>query len=599
YTPVKYAWYFGDGDSATGPTASHYYNNTVASTNLDVKLVVTSEDPYGDFCTDSVTKTIQINTIPTVNIFSDPNSPGCVSDTVQFYGFSNQKIASWYWDFNDGGSSNLQNPLHHFAHTGTYNVALYVTDSSGCSNSATYPYTVQSPTVSIGVSSNPAGTLDTLQFSGSSSVNVLTWNWTFGDGAIASVQNPTHLYSSKGNYLVTLSVLTDNLCMPSVTDTVSIETLPYSNFTFSGHCLGSPTTFTDESYSTPSNIKKWVWVFGDGDSTVLAVSNVNVLHPVVTHTYKNPGVYAVTLTVTNVSYSRSKTKNVVIVPKPTVNFSYIQTCFYDTTVFRGQTSDTTQDYWKWNFGDGYASTAKDTLHKYLNPGTYPVKLVVKNIYGCSDSATKSVVIDTLPTVSISMAKSKLCLGENEQLYGNSQDTVTWHWNLGNGDTSTYQNPLPYSYSTTGTYLVTLKVTDKNSCSSTVSDSVVVMDNPKVDFNYGPQLCKTDSVRFIDKTTTTSGILTSFAWNFGDTASTANQSVQENPKHYFSGGAGSYKVQLLATNSYGCKDSTYKYVKVYDTPKAGFTYKQLTSPMTKVEFTDTSKQSQNLSPIKSY
>ncbi|MBN2638287.1 MAG: PKD domain-containing protein [Bacteroidales bacterium] len=600
YTPVKYEWSFGDGQTASGPTYSHYYATNVSGVNIPVKLVVTAQDPSGDICKDSINKLINISTIPQIYIASDPNSPTCLSDTTQFYGFSNTGISSWHWDFGDLSSSDLRNPLHQFADTGTFTITLYVTDSNGCSNSVTEPYQVVSPSIDFTLSTNPASVYDTLKFLGTSNENVVSWHWDFDDGGLANIQNPSYQYSSNGTYNVTLSVLTENLCSTTVTHQVSIETIPYSNFDFSGQCLGEPTTFTDESYS-PSGIKKWVFKFGDGDSTVVLISDIHVTHPVVYHTYAGPGTYAASLTVYNAhGNSRTRTKNIAITAPPQVDFSYSKICSYDTTVFQDKTtSDTTLNSWKWIFSDGYYSSAQDTLHRFINPGTYPVKLVVQNIYGCGDSVTKNVTIDSLPNVSITMLKSKLCFGEPEQFSCTSQDTVSWHWDFGNGDTSAYQNPLPYTYDSSGTYIVKLRVTDSKSCVNSTSDTVVVMDNPTVDFSYSSQRCKTDSVSFVDKTTTPSGILTSFNWNFGDTTSTANQSTAQNPSHFFSGGAGSYKVQLLATNSYGCSDSTYKYVKIFDTPKPGFTYVQSNNPMTLAAFTDTTKQGVNHAPISTY
>ncbi|MBN2614785.1 MAG: PKD domain-containing protein, partial [Bacteroidales bacterium] len=534
YSITNAVWYFGDGDSATGLSATHYYSNTIKSLSVDVKYKVTVKNIYGDSCTNTFTKTIPLRTLPVVNITSDPNPPVCLSDTVQFYGLTSPSVASWQWDFGDAVSSNVQNPLHHFADTGTYNVTLFVTDSSGCSNQSIYPFKVESPTVDFSVSSNPASILDTLQFNGTSGVNILSWSWNFADGATSSVQNPLHTFSTKGDYAVTLSALTDNLCTPTVTHTVSIQSLPVANFTYSGRCLGDPITFTDAS-SSPNGIKKWVWYYGDGDSTVLRISDVSVTHPSVNHTYITSGTYYVTLKVTDANGDeRSKTKNVVIDAKPQADFSITQACLQDTTFFQDQTVGTVNS-WKWNFGDGHTSIAQDTANKYVTPGSYSVKLVVMNTDGCSDSIVKNVVIDSLPTVQISMAKNKLCFGEQEQFYGNSQDTVTWHWDFGNGDTSAYQNPLPYTYPGIGTYQVTLKVTDINGCQSSASDTVVVMDHPQADFSFSSQRCVNDSISFVDKTTSSFGILTSFNWSFGDPTSTANNSSQQNPKHYFSGG----------------------------------------------------------------
>jgi PKD repeat protein len=55
-------------------------------------------------------------------------------------------IVSWDWDFGDGSTSTLQNPIHTYASDGTYNVSLTVTDNEGANSTKTVAITVGSPT---------------------------------------------------------------------------------------------------------------------------------------------------------------------------------------------------------------------------------------------------------------------------------------------------------------------------------------------------------------------------------------------------------------------------------------------------------------------
>ena len=47
-------------------------------------------------------------------------------------------ISSWFWDFGDGNYSNLENPIHNYIETGNYSINLLVTDTLGCSDTASY-----------------------------------------------------------------------------------------------------------------------------------------------------------------------------------------------------------------------------------------------------------------------------------------------------------------------------------------------------------------------------------------------------------------------------------------------------------------------------
>ncbi|MNJ90726.1 Protease 1 precursor [compost metagenome] len=49
----------------------------------------------------------------------------------------------------------------------------------------------------------------------------------------------------------------------------------------------------------------------------------------------------------------------------------------------------------WNFGDGMSSTEINTIHTYTSNGTYTVELIVTDAFGCSDTVSRQVVIESL------------------------------------------------------------------------------------------------------------------------------------------------------------------------------------------------------------
>lgn len=58
-----------------------------------------------------------------------------LSGTEVSFSETSVNAMQYYWDFGDGYSSTLDNPLHVYADTGTYTIALYVTDQYGCVDS--------------------------------------------------------------------------------------------------------------------------------------------------------------------------------------------------------------------------------------------------------------------------------------------------------------------------------------------------------------------------------------------------------------------------------------------------------------------------------
>jgi PKD repeat protein len=118
--------------------------------------------------------------------------------------------------------------------------------------------------------------------------------WDWGDGYTSTLQHPTHTYQVPGVYTVTLTVTnaggSDTLRKPYyITVTAAAITAPVAGFYGSPLSGTAPLTvyLTDTSLYTPT---QWLWDFGDSYTSTLQ-------HP--THTYQVPGVYTVTLIVTN------------------------------------------------------------------------------------------------------------------------------------------------------------------------------------------------------------------------------------------------------------------------------------------------------------
>ncbi len=277
-----WAWDFGDGGTDTAQNPIHTY---AAPGTYDVVLTVTGP---GGSDTKTSTGLITVSGPPTA-AFAMSDTTGTVPLTVNFTDLSTGDPTTWAWDFGDGGTDTVQNPVHTYAAADTFTVTLIAGNACGADTTslAVRVDPVAGPTAAF--SADPTGGCAPLvvNFTDQSSGEITGWNWDFGDAVGDTVQNPVHTYATAGSYDVRLIVFgpggTDTLTVPAMVHVDSLVTAAFQADAVEG---ANPftVTFTDQSTGGPT---AWAWDFGDGVTDTLQ-------NPV--HTYTAEGLYTVTLT---------------------------------------------------------------------------------------------------------------------------------------------------------------------------------------------------------------------------------------------------------------------------------------------------------------
>jgi len=138
---------------------------------------------------------------------------------VQFTDMSGNFPTGWVWNFGDGNTSGLQNPIHTFASAGIYTVTLSASNNFG-TNTTSFNVTINTLNPTIILPSIFEVSTD-LPFSGDAP-GAISWNWDFGDGSTASGQNVNHNYGSTGQYVVTLTVTNGVGCQNTTVETINV-----------------------------------------------------------------------------------------------------------------------------------------------------------------------------------------------------------------------------------------------------------------------------------------------------------------------------------------------------------------------------------------
>lgn len=377
---------------------------------------------------------------------------------------------NYFWEFGDGGISNLQNPTHLYGGTGIYNVQVSVTDANGCTGICNLAVNIiVAPLVTSNFTMNAniqcGNTL--VNFTDNSTGNVTSWFWNFGDGNTSTLQNPTHNYTIPGIYTVYLvagnGVNFDTLYMPNA---VTVEALPTAGI-FTAQTAGCE-DFTPQFQDASIGATSWLWNFGDPGSG--ALNNSTLQNPY--HTYENPGTYTVSLTVVNntsgCSASVTMPNYIIVNAAPDADFSIPvnQACTGNPLQFIDQTTGNTVS-WNWSFGDGLYSNSQNPSHVYGAPGVYSVALEVTGPppTNCKnyELKTSAITVFQSPSAYFDINPFTLQLPENKATLINlSTGADNYEWNLGNGLTSTLVNPVA-TYKDSGVYTITLTAITNEGC----------------------------------------------------------------------------------------------------------------------------------------
>jgi len=236
---------------------------------------------------------------------------------VHFNDLSTGDIQSWEWDFGDGTTSNLQNPVHSYSNLGTFQVTLTIKSDTG-ESSITKNITVVNSPPSASFSYTPLNPVEneTITFDASSSSDsdgtIVSYQWDFGDGEMAAGSKVEHTYTSQGKYKVTLTVTDNDGAQKSTYKYITVSHAgnnvpPVPSFTYSpsSPSPGDDVTFdASTSYDEDGTIQLYIWDWGDGSTEEKTL-------PTAVHSWGNDGEYTVTLTVRDNNGSESSYSSVI------------------------------------------------------------------------------------------------------------------------------------------------------------------------------------------------------------------------------------------------------------------------------------------------
>lgn len=449
--------------------------------NGSVTLVLTSTN-NGNCLAETDTMHISITPPPSVQITQDTIIVCSNNNVVSLSGTVSGATTTGVWNSAGDGMFSPNNislsttyypGLNDVSNASTW-IYLRSTSNGNCIQEADSVYIVytEAPTINAGTNDLICTNDAEISLNGTVTGGATTGIWSGGSGTffpsgtdLNATYIPTASEISSGQIALTLTSTNNGNCT-AVNDVVQYIFVapPYANFSGQNICLGQPSHFTNFSLAGYGSITQTDWTFGDGSAS-------SQLNPA--HVYTQSGQFNVNLIVTNSNGCRDTTQQTVeVFSLPVANFDYTATCTNNQRVISFTDNSTSADpinYWYYDFGGQGTVTVPNINFVFNNPGSYDVSHIVSTVNGCSDTMNQSILVTPFPEAGFSYNfTSGVNVGTTFNFIDTSLYSTSYHWNFGNGQTSSEQDPTTI-YFQNGLFPVVQHVYDNLGC----FDSTVV------------------------------------------------------------------------------------------------------------------------------
>jgi len=473
------------------------------------------------------------------------------------------------WRLADGTVVEGQVMVRGYDKPGTYTERFEVEDDSGQVGDG------RAKDVTVVIRDRPVARIDairdivpgeTVRFDASGSdtngAGLARAEWSFSDGTRVTGLRVEKSFERPGSYVVGLDVTDDSghPCDRSRTQrTVRVNAAPVPAIGVDRRVsVGQTVTFDGSASHDPDgHIVSHVWDFGDGAGSKDARA---------THSYSNPGVYTVTLTVedeTGIANSRqSRTVTIHVNAPPSVAAGTDRHLAIGDLITFDASGSTDPDgaliAYRWDFGDGNGATIERPVHAYTKAGTYIVKLTVEDDSGTDTrfaSSEMTVVVNAVPVAIAGVDRRVTASVVDFDGTASRDDDGTigsYEWDFGDGTTGTGARPS-HVYKTPGRYVVKLTVTDTSGTRGGVAtDTMVVLVNARPIADAGPDHVAAPGEKVVfqgSRSIDPDGRVASYEWNFKDGTRATGRIVE----HAFDK-PGKYVVELKVGDDTGDEEA---------------------------------------------
>ncbi len=425
--------------------------------------------------------------------FQSANGTFCTPATINFTQTYTGNPIGFSWRFGDGQTSNGINPSVTYSTPGTYIIQLVSVFTNQVIESSKSITINQSITGSLTADRNYICTPGNILFTATTSGNIGSYDWSFGDGSPnVTTTSPTfnHSYTTFGNYTASVKATDVSGCTIIGTTIITVQKPPVSGtVTPIKGCIPIKVVFSaNATVPNGGSVANYSYDYGDGSPASSAAS----------HTYTTVGSFIPSVTVTTNegctnTYSYPK---VAFGTPPTNHIAYPSKTVYcgsDPAVFFSTAKNANS--WVWDYGDGTIQTVIDsvTSHKYATLG--PKTITVTPFFNGCAGLPKSFSI-TIIGVIAGFNYANTCSNKNTFSFTNSSqgNLSTILWNFGDGSpTTSVRNPM-HTFPTNGSFSTKLTVFDSISGCADMITTTLFTGTPTL-INPETAVCRNSMTTF--------------------------------------------------------------------------------------------------------
>ncbi|MEP7163151.1 MAG: PKD domain-containing protein [Ferruginibacter sp.] len=448
------------------------------------------------------------------------------------------------------------------AGAGTHTIWYVYTTTANCKDSVSQTINVKpTPNASFAIPAAaclPTSGIVSFSYTGTA-IAGQTYAWNFGDPGsgvnnTSTIANPSHNYST-GTYTITLSITANGCTKDSiVTNTFNVTpALAYPALPSVCESISGTVSVATASVTNGAT--------GSGVYSGTAVDGAGNFNP----SLAGPGIHIITYTFTGTGNCiATKTQTITVYAKPAASFTFPSVACLPTTglvQFTYNGSLSAGQTYSWNFGDpasgvNNTSTLQNPTHVYSNTGNHAITVTVTNTNTCVDDSVINAVFSVTPALAYP-ALASVC-----QSVSGTVSVATATVTNGVSGAGVYSGPgvdaagnFNPSLAGPGIHTITYTFTSTAGCIGTKTQTITVFAKPAASFTFPSVACLpiTGLVQFTYNGSVTAG--QTYAWNFGDPASGANNtSTLQNPTHIFSN-TGNHAITVTVTNANTCVDDS--------------------------------------------